>query len=224
MIKKFIFWLMLVLFVVFWGSYCGNSNIKEISNNISNDYKIESRNMLFDNESFIVKYPKILSESKVVDKTNKQIEILLSTYLKTSLSDIENSTAHIDFEVHCLDGEYISISFEGYYNCIKAAHPINFCYTINLNIKNGSAVKLTDNVVVNEDFIKKFRNGWETQVLVEAQNYLDQYTDEQLKTMLMSSDTDKGYGVFSCFTENEKIIYFPVAHAIGDYAVIKVKS
>lgn len=215
---------MLSLFVVFLGCSCENSNKSKVSDNNSNNYKIESCVMAFDNESFVVKYPKVILESKAVDKINKQIEVLLSMYLKTSLSDIENSTAQIDFNVHRLDCDYISVSFEGYYNYIKAAHPINFYYTINLNIKNGSVVKLTDNAVINEDFIKKFRNEWKTQALSEAKDYLDQYTNEQLKTMLMSSDIDKGYGVFSCFSENEIIIYFPVAHAIGDYVVIKVKQ
>lgn len=220
--KKYIFPIILVLFIVAFASSCGNSNMKEVSESISNDYKIESRNMAFDNEEFIVKYPKVLGENKDFNKINKQIETLLNTYLKSSLY-IENSTAQIDFKVRCLNREYISVSFEGYYNYIKAAHPINFCYTVNLKLKDSSAVKLTDNAVINEDFIKKFRNEWKTQALSEAKDYLDQYTNEQLKTMLMSSDTDKGYGVFSCFSENEIIIYFPVAHAIGDYAVINVK-
>ncbi len=201
---------------------CGNSNMKEISDSISNDYKIESRNMAFDNEEFIVKYPKVLGKNKDFNKINKQIEALLNTYLKSSLY-IENSTAQIDFKVRCSNSEYISVSFEGCYNYIKAAHPINFCYTVNLKLKDSSVVKLTDNVVINDDFIEKFRNEWKTQAFSEAQDYLDQYTNEQLKIMLMSSDTDKGYGVFSCFSENEIIIYFPVAHAIGDYVVINVK-
>lgn len=220
--KKYIFPIILVLFIVAFASSCGNSNMKEVSESISNDYKIESRNMAFDNEEFIVKYPKVLGGNKDFNKINKQIETLLNTYLKSSLY-IENSTAQIDFKVRCLNREYISVSFEGYYNYIKAAHPINFCYTVNLKLKDSSAVKLTDNAVINVDFIEKFRNEWKTQALSEAKDYLDQYTNEQLKTMLMSSDTDKGYGVFSCFSENEIIIYFPVAHAIGDYAVINVK-
>lgn len=220
--KKYIFPIILVLFIVAFASSCRNSNMKEVSESISNDYKIESRNMAFDNEEFIVKYPKVLGENKDFNKINKQIETLLNTYLKSSLY-IENSTAQIDFKVRCSNSEYISVSFEGYYNYIKAAHPINFCYTVNLKLKDSSAVKLTDNAVINEDFIKKFRNEWKTQALSEAKDYLDQYTNEQLKTMLMSSDIDKGYGVFSCFSENEIIIYFPVAHAIGDYAVINVK-
>ncbi len=220
--KYFLLIITIIVFALLLCS-CGNSNKSEISNDSSNNYKFESCDMVFDNENFVVKYPKILLENKTVDKINKQIEVLLGTYLKASLSDIKNSTAQIDFSVHYLYGDYISISFEGYYNYIKAAHPINFYYTINLNIKNGSVVKLTDNTVINEDFIEDFRNEWKTQAFSEAQDYLDQYTNEQLKIMLMSSDTDKGYGVFSCFSENEIIIYFPVAHAIGDYVVINVK-
>ena len=68
---------MLSLFVVFLGCSCGNSNKSKVSDNNSNDYKIESCNMAFDNEEFIVKYPKVLGENKDFNKIKEHKETVL---------------------------------------------------------------------------------------------------------------------------------------------------
>lgn len=185
------------------------------------EYKTQSRTIYSQNEKFIFKYPQITSKNSNVAAVNVKIENILNEHIKSNLAPVEDVSANIDFSVVCLDKEYISISFEGYYNAVSAAHPINFYYTVNLKMSDGSPVELTDIAEVDNSFIQKFRSEWKAQALDEAKDYLEQYTDEQLKVML--TNNDDGYGVCFSFSENDIFIFFPIAHAIGDYVEINIK-
>ncbi len=217
------FSLFIVFMIIILCAACQSSNeIPFLSKNIDN-YEIESGVMDFKNENFVLKYPYLSSHSNNVEKANTTIKSFLDGIVQSSFVDVQDTAADIDFKITYLDSEYISIRFEGYSNYIYAAHPTDFYFTINMRIEDGYLMELNDIVTIDEIFIQKFRACWMLQVPTKALDYLEQYTDEHLKQMLINSG-DSSYGVYSCFSNQEIFIFFPVAHPIGDYIVITINN
>lgn len=216
--------LIVILFILALSCGCKPIKYDDVYQSSLCDYKVEGKYIDFENTDFIANYPHFSSQEADFSKSNEMIAQLLEAYIVESSADIQETSAKINFTVHSVNSKYISISYDGFFNYKEAAHPIRFYFTTNLNSKNGKTIKLSDILVIDDNLIKEFREEWKTTTLIEVQDYLEDYTNEQLTTMLLSSDTNDGYGVFSCFSENKIMVFFPVSHALGDYVIIELQG
>ena len=170
----------------------------------------------------IIRYPQLVSAGS--DKVNGVIKTkatkIASDYYG---SDYANLSLDVDYHLTFNNDDWLSISFNGSGNVKTAAHPNDILQTMNINLKDGYEIKLTDIYNVNADFVRVFRNEFSSQVKTRlavimgfspadtdsAASYLDQYDDQTLTKYLSNS---------YCYMTNDKIgISFEMPHAIGDH-------
>ncbi len=136
-------------------------------------------------------------------------------------NDFTDLTLSIDSRVTLCDGNILSIIFEGVGNVESVAHPNNLFYTLNIDMKSGERIILTDVYSVDAAFASAYRSSpfvQSNESLADAMSeYIGMYTDDELITLLSSADNDSS-GVYSYFTFEKLGVSIPTIHALGDHA------
>lgn len=210
---------------------CGGKNIlhnKEGSQRA--DYGISKVSYL--EKNVVINYPQIynlndMGKQKSINNLIKNEALKVLNYYN---SDIDSLTLEINYDISWKGNNLLSIQYWGTGFNEGAAHPNNLFYTTNINVVNGSNVRLADVINIDERFIKKFRNG-EFKLVNTVLNdkafiiaSKDAYSFEELIDLFKNADsldyvgTEKQSDIFSFFTEDALCISIPVSHAAGDHA------
>lgn len=189
----------------------------------------------FVNEDVEVKYPQIegLCDAVVQNAINNLLaERSLAPHKETidGLEGDESYEADGTYDVKFISDKVLSIAFSSYNNITPSAHPYIMFSTVNIDMKTGKELMLTDLVQqvdyefvealkkaeykgeVGEDFIDEIREmafGW----------YED---DDNLINALTGKVAYAQIGVY--FTGNALGISMPVAHVAGDHAEFEIKG
>lgn len=205
-----------------------NNNEKEDSlsdfqNNTIEDniYKIDSETYTYtlNGNNVLIKYPVLNSNEINLSSVN---ELIKQTALSEFNEDEEaEQQIDIDYKIVFYNNEFISIAFTGLANTITAAHPNNIFYTLNIDIKEGTKIKLTDIYNIDDNFIDTYKSEFKRQINPEIAIYLENYTDEELKEMFNNADKAND-GIFSYYTDTTIGISLPTIFAIGNYSKIEI--
>ena len=198
-------------------------NLSDFQNNTIEDniYKIDSKTYTYtlNGNNVSIKYPVLNSNEMNLSSVN---ELIKQTALSGFNEDEEvEQQIDIDYEVIFYNNEFISIAFTGLANTITAAHPNNIFYTLNIDIKKGTKITLTDVYNIDNNFIEIYKSEFKRQINPEIAMYLENYTDKELKEMLNNADKAND-GMFSYYTDTTIGISLPTIFAIGNYSKIEI--
>lgn len=221
----------LIILLLLLLSSCGTSKLQSLNEpaktnaSIINTYFIKSNT--FSNTSnhnnIVFKYPTIKGEG--FEKSNKLIENYIHTFLiemyGPDYSDLELT---MDFTISFQNDSFISILFKGWGNVKTAAHPNEWFLSLNINLKNGNRVKLSDLYSLNDDFMNIYFEAAKKQVPEQfsenKEDWIRIIDDIQKDYDLTNSkfkETDTNYGVQSYFTPNGLGFSTQIPFAIGDH-------
>ena len=177
-----------------------------------------------ENSHVTIRFPHLISSNS--DGVNETVQNYATGFL-ASLGgypeNYTNLTLTVDYNLTYNTNDWLSVSFNGYGDMVGAAHPSAILRTLNLNLKDGSAVQLGDIYDVNADFVRVFRAAFAAQVAdrigvitgapSEQTNsmakYLDLWNDPALIGFLNDSP---------CYMTHDKIgISLDVPHISGDH-------
>ncbi|WP_349944244.1 DUF4163 domain-containing protein [Lacrimispora sp. BS-2] len=207
--------------------------ISLIACNSSNIYEVKKNNYEETNENFFcnIEYPSI---SGLNDQENqKKINTILKNEALKVLNYYTDSFGFtelaIGYQITFSNKSILSIQFSGTGNVDNAAHPNNLFYTVNIDIQEGTKLRLSDIVEINSDFVDKLYNG-DFEALWHGQGeYISNYSKNDMLRYLKDADSLDNIGsgnqsdVFSYFTPDGLGISIPVSHSIGDHAEFEIK-
>ncbi|WP_127529794.1 polysaccharide deacetylase family protein [Paenibacillus kobensis] len=204
------------------------------------DYNITEADYTSGNMS--IKYPQItgLDDAGRQNKINELIRNeslkVLHYYTDPGNQGIpDNLDLDITYQIALKDANRLSIQYAGLGDVAGAAHPNNLFYTTNIDLANGTKLRLNDVVVIDEHFIDKLWNGQFTvpehtaaskSDIVDA---LKMWSKSELLQQFNHSDSLDEIGtasqsdIFSYFTKDSVGISIPVSHALGDHAEFEIK-
>ncbi len=203
-----------------------NNVEKPTDNSKTPNYKITSQvinDTSHKNSTITAKYPQLNSDNKDYSAANKMIENAVRDYFSNFPEDYEDMTFTLDYRVAMSTDKLISIVFQGYYNMKTAAHPNDVLFTLNIDLEQASKIKLKDIYTVDGRFIDLFRKQWPEQTAPEVADYLNTFSNDELKRMFADTDGETS-DVYSYFLEGKLGISFSVPHAIGDHIEIEINN
>ena len=212
-------------------------NNGEVSNSMA--YGISSANYTV--KDIKINYPQItnLSDAKKQKSINEIIKneaLKVLNYYKEEQDNIPSELSlDIKYDIKWQGEDLLSIQYSGIGYNKGAAHPNNLFYTTNINMRNGSRVKLIDVINIDESFIDKIKKGKfqvtdpkavDKSEIISAQNSFSK--EELIKTFenadsLDSVGTENQSDIFSYFTKDSLGISVNVSHAAGDHAELEMK-
>lgn len=173
-----------------------------------------------------INYPQIvkLSDTKKQKIINEIIRTEALYILSTLNPDYETSMT-IDYEIEWQSPALLSIKYSGLRSAEDAAHPTDEFYTTNINMHQGTRLRLKDLININDNFVEKFKKGKLIAVSPEITFDLLGYSDDELIEALSAADliNNSQIDTFSYFTKDSLGISLAVSHAIGDHVEMEVK-
>lgn len=182
-------------------------------------YKIEELTYLFSND-ISIKIPQLNQmEGDTVTFANPLIQDAIINELETYASDGKITLDQYNYEVMLEGNQIISIVFTGNINVKNAAHPNNFILTVNIDLLTGSLLDTTNIVENRDEFIKLLKSDKaEFEGVEGAEKYIKKELDDEVLKSEVFEISKKIY-----FTPEHICTVVSVPHAIGDYAVVKLK-
>lgn len=132
----------------------------------------------------------------------------------------------INYNIPWKSENLLSIQYSGIGYVRGTAHPNNLFYTTNININNGSRLRLKDLINIDDAIVKKFKSGKLKPLRPEHNGILNNYSGNELLEKLTQADSLDNLGaseIFSYLTKDSLGISFSVSHAIGDHAGFEIK-
>ena len=173
-------------------------------------------------ENVIIKYPRLKYSDE--NKTNIISALVESGgMLGTKYYDSQDKlNMNIKYKIKRKNKKIISIVFEGTGYVEGAAYANNHLYSVNVDLKNKSLLKLSDFVDVNEELAEKIKNGTVSDEQKEAFNTLTSQDILNKLSVYDEVDNFKPDQSYSYLTEDSLGIILPVEHALGDYIQVEV--
>lgn len=154
-----------------------------------------------------------------------------SNYKEAEAALTENTNCYIKFKSSGL----LSVLYVINGSIPGSAHPSNSLHSINIDIENGTILKLKDLINIDNNFAEKFKNVkdgiWTVKVLpgieapAEESKELVEVIYDELKMQndkdLISTISSDDYSFY--FTEDHFGMTIYVPHAAGDYAELEIK-
>ncbi len=173
-----------------------------------------------------IRYPKFtgMPDAETQSAINGMIKESALKDIDSIKSEDDNENYKLDYKVMYCKLGYLSIKFPGcsYYG--EGAYAASFVFTVNIDMKNRSLIRLSDLIKIDESFVEEVRNyisdtaeydgGPEYK---EALNeFLNQTDTAGWITELTNADTSDS-DCCSYFTQDHLVISVPIHHALGDY-------
>jgi uncharacterized protein YceK len=190
----------------------------------------------FSQDNIKIQYPQIHglgdnSKEKIIndliknDVLNSQVEAPIKYYQDSGDTKV-NLTLDLKYQVKMNTNELLSVIYTGYSNIQGSAHPTNDIYTINMDVKNATKLKLSDFTTIDANLAEKIKQstsvtndavkgGMDKNVLITAIKSMD---DE---TLIQGLKDQEAYNTFYV-TPDSLVVSVDVAHAIGDYALVEL--
>lgn len=168
---------------------------------------------------FIAECPVFMSDAVDYSRANNTIKATLDIHLEELTYGLgADSKLNLDYNVFFSDNEYISVVYTVSIESKTSAYPLDLKFTINTNLA-GTHMKLKDIKTIDDTFIAQFRKHWVDQTDTVLQDYLSEYTDEELLEMFNNCDDFEG-SLCSYITNGSIVIIFALPNALGDYTEI----
>ena len=238
--KKAIYIIIAIIIVWFGVRFFVNESLAPESNIIDNNHEltlsVETKNTSESNDEKRYEINVDLPIVKNLDgseKVNEFIEEKVNNIVQefkdnindwdapSDLSDM-SSGLWINFETHLLNSDYISfrLVISEYY--LGAAHPNNYSFSLNYNLKNSSEIKLNDIFNVNQ---KEYLSRISDLALIDLANQSENL-EMSLDPGMLESGTDAKLENFDNFNLTEDGIAFNfdqyqlAPYAAGEFHVI----
>ena len=238
--KKAIYIIIAIIIVWFGVRFFVNESVAPESNIIDNNHElilsVETENITESNDEKRYEINVDLPIVKNLDgseKVNEFIEEKVNNIVQefkdnindwdapSDLSDM-SSGLWINFETHLLNSDYISfrLVISEYY--LGAAHPNNYSFSLNYNLKNSSEIKLNDIFNVNQ---KEYLSRISDLALIDLANQSENL-EMSLDPGMLESGTDAKLENFDNFNLTEDGIAFNfdqyqlAPYAAGEFHVI----
>lgn len=200
-------------------------------------------NKIYSKNNVKITYPQIkdFSDISKLNLINKDLEegalSILSMYDKDD-PNLSELTMEINYEVKLKNNKYISIVYSGYSNVNGVAYSPSIFYTTNIDLKNGTIIKLVDYANV-DNIVKKLKDQNSVKVLSgekelkEAQmSALINMDNTELLSTLKDSDfhMENGKlalsekGAYSYMDGDNVVISLQLNHALGDHGEFSVQK
>lgn len=184
-------------------------------------YKIEELTYLFSDE-ISIKIPQLKqaeAEGDDITFANSIIQNAIVKELETYSANGKITLAQYNYEISLEGNQIISIVFTGNVNVDGAAHPNNFILTVNVDLLTGNLLDASSIVENEDEFIKLLKSD---KAEYEGVDGVEKYIKKDLDDDVLKSEvfeiSRKMY-----FTPENICTVVTVPHAIGDYAVVKLK-
>lgn len=205
----------------------------------SKEYTIVSKT--YSKNNVKITYPQIkdFSDTSKLNLINKDLEdgalSILNMYAKDD-PNLSELTMEINYEVKLKNNKYISIVYSGYSSVKGAAYSPSIFYTTNIDLENGTIIKLLDYAKV-DNIAKKLKDQNDVKVLSnekelkEAQmSALMNMDNAELLSTLNDSDfhMENGKlalpekGAYSYMDGDNIVISLQLNHALGDHGEFSV--
>lgn len=176
-----------------------------------------------------------LIKNDILNDYQKDIASLVKNYYKNNEEAEAALTENMNYEIKLNSTKLLSILYVKNNSIPGSAHPSNSVHSININIENGTVLKLKDLINIDNNFAKKFKNVndkmWTLKALpgIEATDELNKelvgvVSDElgmlNNKDLIDQLNSDD-YSFY--FTKDNFGMTIYVPHAAGDYAELEVK-
>ena len=218
------------------------------SANKSSTSKFEIITKTYVNKNVKMNYPQIINFSDVnkqnqinalikndiLNKYKKDIANLLNGYYKTTKEAEDNLFEDVTYDIKLNNSNFLSILYVEEANITGSMHPSKYVHSININIQNGTILKLKDLININNNFVDKLKNAtnrvWTPKTLpgvtsAELNKQLVGIVSDRLSTSqnkdLINEFNSEDYSFY--FTEDYFGITIDIAHATGDYAELEIK-
>ncbi|WP_159102384.1 DUF4163 domain-containing protein [Caldalkalibacillus mannanilyticus] len=185
-------------------------------------------------------YPQIenMGDSHKQNQLNELIKrealAIIDQYDPEPLGDsdiqISEDSLELDYKIMLKNDYILSIQYLGWTYTKGAAHPSNLFFTTNIDIVNEKLVRLSDLVIIDENFLKKLKEAqyipFDPDLNLEELGVLDEYplSDDQLIRYFKNPDTSDIYNdTKSYITEDALGISLPFPRALGDHAEYELK-
>lgn len=199
-----------------------SSSAEQRPTNISNVANYEVIKQTYALGKVNIKFPQISQLSDHIKQENIN-KILKDVALEVTsgYSDLAQVSINIDYKITCKTAKVLSIQYSGL-RVPQKTYPTNEFYTININMTEGSRLKLRDVVNIDSDFVEIVKNG--TLIAASPKITVDLlkkagYTNEKYIQALNSADTEREQNknqAYCYFTTDSLGISLGVIHAMGD--------
>lgn len=147
--------------------------------------------------------------------------------IKTPTTTVVPTILTIKYIVKFNDIKKMSIMYTAAFLSPYSAYPTDLVYTTNIDKEKGTKLRLSDIVVLNEEFVKEFRT-WDF-IPIEAGNeefnkaikdYINNLSDEDLLMGFQTADQINSknlWGMYSYLTSENLGISISVPNYIGDH-------
>jgi len=177
-----------------------------------------------ENSQVSIRFPQLISsKSDGVNEVIRDYAASLAGQSGGYPENYTNLTLTVDYHLTYNSDDWLSVSFNGSGNVAGTPYPNDIMRTLNLDLKDGSALQLGDIYEINEGFARVFRAEFAKQVVERTgaitgassgqtnsiATYLDKYDDPALIRSLNDSP---------CYMTSDKIgISFELSHVFGDH-------
>lgn len=188
-----------------------------------NNEAYEITNATYTDKKVQIEYPQIINmqDSNKQKTINEIIADDAYGFLKNDAWQAEEFGMEINYEIKWKSSRFLSIQYTGLNYDNGAAHPVHQFYTMNIDIHNEKKLTLTDLVIIDESWVKKFKERKFKETMAEHNYILDTFTTEEWRTMFNKADTAESE-IYSYFTEKALGVSVGVAHAVGDHAEFEI--
>ena len=136
--------------------------------------------------------------------------------------DQDKLNMNVKYKIKRKNKKLISVVFEGTGYVEGAAYANNHLYSVNVNLKEKSFLKLSDFVDVNKELAEKLKKGTVPEDQAEAFNTLT--AEDILNKLSVYDEVDKVQPdqSYSYLTEDSLGVILTVEHALGDYIQVEI--
>lgn len=179
-----------------------------------------------------IEYPVVshMDDSELQKAVNEQLKTNAQSITAGYEADESQDTLKVKCKVISVDRRRIVVTYSGTYSAKGAAHPVNLFYTNTIDLGNGADIGLAD--YGDAETLAAYVCSADCQffdissdVEAEARKYFTAQKPEDLVEIFQNADFPLNGAAFpeSFSYEKQGVIYVsvPVAHALGDYVMIK---
>lgn len=216
-------------------------NISTLSSATDQNITVQVITKQYNKEGVEAEYPMLVSGgseeqlsrwNQIIEEDFNKILAIYSFHPITAPAKVPSNRTptilRIKYEMKLNNENYISILYTAAYNNPTSAHPTELVYTTNINKSSSNRMKLSDVVILSEDFVKNFRT-WEyispfqenAEWNKAVKDYIANLSDEDLLSGFQNADridSDNQMGIYSYLTEDRLGISLGVPNYIGDHA------
>lgn len=181
------------------------------------------------NNGIMINYPQVAEmgdyakQERINELIKKEALFLLAGYSEEQLSRL---TLEVKCEIKVQKSEICSIVYSGYLYLQGSAHPLHVFYTTNIDMRDGSRLRIQDIFNINGNFIVKIING---RYFLASRTIPMKRIKPAVMELLEALDTAdwKGYpqnkhGTYTYFTSDSLGVSIQVPHPYGDHVEIEV--